>query len=484
MSDPASQLRRVMGFADLVLFFVITGFGLMWVSTAAKAGPAGITFWLIAGVVFYLPLGVCVLALTARQPGEGGLYLWARESFGEFAGFITGWCYWFANLAYLPFVLYFVAGTALSLGGSRWQHLNAEPLYFIHFSLAALTVVTAVNIVGLDVGKWLHNIGAVGTWLPAVALTALSAGAWTRSGSVTDLSWANFVPQPNLRDAVVWGAVVFSLTGLEAASILGNEIRDVRRLIAPALVIGATLTLATSIVTTLAILVVVPVEQARAGGSDLFMQSYAAAAAGAGVGGWVPLIAVLVAVGHLGKVGAWSAAGARLPFVAGLDRRLPPAFGRLHRRWGTPHVALLSQAGIIAALLVLGQAGHDGQGRLRRVPEHDVDPDVHPVPVPFRRGDEGPERRQRHPRSRGGRLPDGGRRHAAGGRAAGRRDGPGSVRNEGGRPGGGVGRRGRGIVPAIPGADAGSADHGANPGRRLTGHCSDSGPSPRPGKWV
>jgi amino acid transporter len=56
-------------------------------------------------------------------------------------------------------------------------------------------------------------------------------------------------------------------------------------------------------------------------------------------------------------VSAWLAAAARLPFVAGLDHYLPPAFARLHPRWGTPVVALLVQAVGAAAFIVLGQAG-------------------------------------------------------------------------------------------------------------------------------
>jgi amino acid transporter len=361
-TDRAPHLRRVMGFADLVLFFVVTGFGLMWVSTAAKAGAAGLTYWMIGGLTFFLPLGVCVLALSNRFPGEGGLYLWSRQSFGDFAGFMTGWCYWFANLAYLPFVLYFVAGTALSVRSTPSQDLSGDPRYFVAASLIALALVTLVNLVGLDIGKWLHNAGALGTWLPAVALTGLATVAWMRHGSVTDLSWTRFVPNVSVRDAVVWAAVVFSLTGLEAAAILGDEIRDVRRRMAPALTLGAVLVIVTNVVTTLAILVVVTPEQAQAGGSELFMHAYSMASQRAGVSGWIPLIASLVAIGHLGKVGAWSAAGARLPFVAGLDQRLPAAFGRLHPRWGTPHVALMVQAAIIAVLIVLGQAGTTAKG--------------------------------------------------------------------------------------------------------------------------
>ncbi len=72
--------------------------------------------------------------------------------------------------------------------------------------------------------------------------------------------------------------------------------------------------------------------------------------------------AILVTIGNIGGVGAWLAATARLPFVAGLDRSLPPAFGRLHPRWGTPHIALYVQVAGAAVFVVLGQAGSSVQG--------------------------------------------------------------------------------------------------------------------------
>jgi amino acid transporter len=64
----------------------------------------------------------------------------------------------------------------------------------------------------------------------------------------------------------------------------------------------------------------------------------------------------------VGGVGGWFAATARLPFVAGIDRFLPEAFGRLHPRWHTPYVALLVQATIAGLFVFLGQAGTSVRG--------------------------------------------------------------------------------------------------------------------------
>src|SRR5262249_2767307 len=75
-----------------------------------------------------------------------------------------------------------------------------------------------------------------------------------------------------------------------------------------------------------------------------------------GRGGWVPPVGALVTLNALGGVGGWFAARARLPFVAGIDRFLPSAFGALHPKWRTPYVALLVQAAIAGLFVFLGQA--------------------------------------------------------------------------------------------------------------------------------
>jgi len=73
--------------------------------------------------------------------------------------------------------------------------------------------------------------------------------------------------------------------------------------------------------------------------------------------GMVSFAALLITLSNLGAMGAWLAVSARLPFVAGLDRYLPPAFARIHPKWGTPYVALLVQAACGVLFIFLGQAG-------------------------------------------------------------------------------------------------------------------------------
>ena len=115
-SPQPPQLRRVLTFRDLLLYYSVTGFSLRWSATAAAAGPSALVIWVIAALSFFVPLVFTVLELSSRYPEEGGLYVWSKRAFGPFAGFITGWTYWGSNLPYLPGLLYFAAAKYSSPG--------------------------------------------------------------------------------------------------------------------------------------------------------------------------------------------------------------------------------------------------------------------------------------------------------------------------------------------------------------------------------
>ncbi|MGH9579283.1 MAG: APC family permease, partial [Terriglobales bacterium] len=296
----------------------------------------------------------------SRHPNEGGLYVWSGRAFGKFSGFMAAWTYWTSNLPYFPAVLYFAAGNALFLGGESWQGLKEDTLYYMVFSLLALALVTALNIVGLDVGKWLHNLGALGMWLPILIVMLLAVVFAGRFGSATEFNLAGMTPRLELKEIIFWSTIAFALGGCEAASLMGDEIQNPRRLIPRALLASGVLVTLGYIGGTVALLVLLP--QGEISGLLGVMQATAHAATRLGLLPLVPVVALLILLSNLGAAGGYLAASARLPFVAGLDRFLPEAFARLHPRWGTPHVGLLTYFLAAAIFVFLGQAGTTVKG--------------------------------------------------------------------------------------------------------------------------
>ena len=156
-------LIRTLGVMDLVFLNIAAILGIRWLSTAAQLGPSSLMLWLLAVVIFFIPSGLTVMELSSRDAGEGGIYLWAKEAFGEAHGFIAGWTYWVNNLFYFPGLLLFIAGAFLFLGGDRWLGLTESGYYNAAFSLTLLWLVIGANVIGLSRGKWIQNVGAMAT---------------------------------------------------------------------------------------------------------------------------------------------------------------------------------------------------------------------------------------------------------------------------------------------------------------------------------
>jgi len=354
------QLRRVLTFRDLVLYYLVTGFSLRWIATAAAAGPSALVIWVVAALGFFVPLVFSVLELSSRYPQEGGIYVWSKQAFGPFAAFITGWTYWGSNLPFLPGLLYFAAANALFIGGPAWQAWSANSVYFIAVAGTGLAIAVTMNVVGLNIGKWLNNIGAMASWIPALLLIGLGLYSWNRFGSATLISSHTLLPSTSLKDVIFWSTIAFAFGGIESGSTMGDEIQDAARTVPRAILTAGALMTAFYIVGTLSVLLAMPKEQVS--GLQGITQAIQTMTARVGLGWVAPIAAALVTLNALGGVGGWFAATARLPFVAGIDRFLPPAFGELHPKWRTPYVALLVQAGIAAVFVFLGQAGTSVHG--------------------------------------------------------------------------------------------------------------------------
>src|SRR5271165_1041418 len=151
--SPAPVLKRGIRFRDLALFYVISGLSVRWTAMAAAAGPSILVIWVAALTCFFVPLAASVMELSSRHPEEGGIYIWTREAFGGFSGFIAAWAYWMSNLPYFPGVLYFGAASALFAFGAPGRALAANPGYYVAFALGWLAIITLLNIRGVDAGK-------------------------------------------------------------------------------------------------------------------------------------------------------------------------------------------------------------------------------------------------------------------------------------------------------------------------------------------
>jgi len=230
--------------------------------------------------------------------------------------------------------------------------LSEVKIYVVSASLLILWLALLTNIFGLSIAKWTNNAGALATYTFGILLIVLGFTVWMRSGSATPIRLA---PHWDMDKVNFWSQIAFAFGGLELGAILGGEIRNPARNVPRAAWISGAAIAAFYILGTLSLLVLMPPDRI----SILTGLVQASTEAGARLhSAYVaPAMIVLILIGVSGQLCAWIGGTARIPFVIGIDHYFPPAFARLHPRWGTPHLAILTQGIACTFFVVALQAG-------------------------------------------------------------------------------------------------------------------------------
>jgi amino acid transporter len=346
-----------------VLLFVVAVFNLNVVPSIAANGGITIWLWMISILLFFWPQGIAVIELSHRYPGEGGVYLWAKEEFGHWHGFFSGWCYWTNQMLYVPTVMLYFVGVSVFVLGSSHQSLADNKVFALVTSLVLLGLLTILNIAGLGVGKWINNAGAIGTGIAAAVLVGLGILVSLKFG--TQLSAAEFRITSDYKSVLnSFGVICFGLVGLELASVMGDEIRDPVRTLPGAVAWGGIISGVLYIATTLILLIAI-------GKNDIsilegIVQAVGGMAERIGIA-WIGIpFALMLSIAIAGIGSAWMGGAARIPFVAGLDCYMPDWMGKVHPAYRTPYAALLVQF-MVSAVLVIVNFGFHVQEAFQRL---------------------------------------------------------------------------------------------------------------------
>jgi len=337
---------------------VVAVFNLNVVPSIAANGGVTVWLWIISLVLFFWPQGIAVIELAHRYPGEGGVYLWAKEVFGDFHGFLSGWCYWTNNMMYVPTVmLYFVGVSVFVFPGHEALADNRK--FAAVASLALLALLVILNILGLGIGKWINNVGSIGTVIAAAVLIGLGIIVWMRFG--TTVTAADFRIPANPRFMLnSFGVICFGLCGLELASVMGDEIKDPQKSLPGAVAWGGILSGALYIATTLTLLIAVSKDNINV--LEGIVQAVSHMASRVGALWIIAPFALMLSISIAGIGSAWLAGSARIPFVAGLDSYLPSWMAKVHPRYGTPYAALIVHFLVSTILVVISIVTSGVQG--------------------------------------------------------------------------------------------------------------------------
>jgi glutamate:GABA antiporter len=351
----SAALRKELGVRDLALTQILFIIGLTWIGVAGKLGPSHVVLWLLAIVLFYLPMSAVVIYLNQLMPLEGGLYQWAKLGFNSTIGFMLAWNLWLYVIVYTSEIgLQCATYLAYAMGPSAaWM---TSSTWFVALSSAViLTLMAVAATIGLAVGKWVHNTGGI-FMLIIFAILLLLPFIGLATGHLRSYHpFHTEMPKPSLFNLNILGKLGFgALGGFEYIAILAGETRApasaVRKSVliaAPAIALMFILGTATVVayVPTSDIDLIGPMPQVLRVGFGPF-----------GIAGPLVTIAILMTLAmRVAQVSVSFTAVTRLPMVAGWDRLLPAWFSRLHPRYRTPvnSIALVGVCSFVISLLSL-----------------------------------------------------------------------------------------------------------------------------------
>jgi amino acid transporter len=357
--DSGHPLKRQMQLRDLVLAQILTVVGSSWVGIAAGVGSAQFLVWLLAFTAFYTPMAVAVYYLNREMPLEGGLYSWARRSFGDAIGFMTAWNVWAYALSAIATVLFEIPSELSYMIGPAAAGLPDNHLFVYPLLATIVALLTLSAVRGLGLGKWIHNVSGASVLVVFALLIATPLWAWLHGARVHYAPFALHLPHTDAMSLSLVGQVLFAAAGLEYIAIMAGETHSPGRAIGRSVLIASPIALLMFVLGTAA---VVSIHGVHPGTAINYLapipQTLSLALGSGGPAAAVGKLAILLLqIRILGAASFLFTGATRLPMAAGWDHLIPAWFNELHPVHKTPVNSIYVTGGIIVAMLVLGSAG-------------------------------------------------------------------------------------------------------------------------------
>ena len=311
-------------------------------------GPASLVAWIAAGLIAII-IALNFAECATLVPKVGGAYAYAREVWGDFAGFIVGWALWLAEVAALAvFPVAFVRYLSFFFPSITVTEGAIIKLLFI-------ASITYVNIRGSKLAGRANDVLTIAKLSPLLLL--IVAGLIYMAFNPTQ-TIANFVPFAPLGFSNFGQALVlifWAYAGFELAAIPSNEVENPTRTIPKAIIVGMTIVTLFYLLTNFVIIGVVnwtslqfDAAPLATAGSVIFSLTPTLAL----IGGLVLGIGALISVSGSDESGTFSTS--RLSYAISLDGLFPRFFSELHTRYGTPYKSLAAQAILALGLSLFG----------------------------------------------------------------------------------------------------------------------------------
>jgi glutamate:GABA antiporter len=352
VEEKSAVFKKQLGVKDIMLAQILTLVGGYGIGTAAMTGSAHLLLWVFAILLFFVPLACVVIFLVKLMPLEGGPYQWVKLGFNDFVGFMVAWNTWLFAIVYISSIgLRVATSLAYALGpGAAW--MAGDKWFIALLSCIVISTLTGIAILGLGLGKWVHNLG--GAILLVVIITLLTLPLLNLVPGTTYPPFTLTIPALSLLSITIFiKMAVFSFGGFEYVAILAGECRNPSQTITKSVLIVTPLIALIYILGTHSILAFIPPGNINL--IDPFAQVFTV-----GLGSFqlaaslVSAIILAMLIRDIAQASLTFTGNTRLPLVAGWDQLLPHWFTRLHHRYKTP-VNSIAFVGLIT--LCIGLAG-------------------------------------------------------------------------------------------------------------------------------
>ena len=327
-SNSSKPLLKTLGVFTLAMINVAAIVSLRNLPLMADYGFASVFFYLLAGLIFFIPISLVAAELATTFPGEGGIYLWVKEAFGQQYGFLTVWMEWVLNAVWLPTVLSFTAATIAYI---FMPELAQNKVYMVVIMLVVLWGTTFANFFGMKASGLISSVGTMaGTVVPG-ALIILLGVIWFIIGKPLQISFSMdaLIPDMRLDNLVFFAGVIVGLAGIEMAAFHANEAKNPQKDYPKAIFLSAAVILILFILGSLAIAIVVPANQISLVAG--LMQAFESFFGNFGMSWLVPVIAFLTAIGALAQISTWLIGPSKGILATAQDGNLPKIFKKVNK---------------------------------------------------------------------------------------------------------------------------------------------------------
>jgi APA family basic amino acid/polyamine antiporter len=315
----------------------------------AQAGTSSIvTLGVIA--LGALLLGVLFGQLTKRVPTvDGGMYAYSRHEFGDFAGYLTAWCYWITcwagNAAIVSSWVLYVESLFGIDNPSAWTNFA--------IALTGLWVPAAINLAGVKQMAWFQNVTVVLKFLPLL-IVGLLGWFWIDSGNFGPFNASGGSLYSGI--GIAAGVALFSFIGVECASIAAARVKDPRRNVGRASVLGTAASGLLYLGVTAAVMGLVPHDKLVDDGAPFVAAFHTMF----GQAGWIgKLVAGTAVISGIGALNGWTLVTAEMPFAAAKDGLFLKDFARESRQ-GVPWFGIVVSTAVASALMGWSYMGGTG----------------------------------------------------------------------------------------------------------------------------